>query len=98
MSAPSTASSSISSPNFSQRQQRLVWLQAAGLSYVELAAYTGNSIRTVERQILRATSRIRELHSRSDTSTRELRASLSTAAGPRSPARQHTQADRGIDR
>jgi RNA polymerase sigma factor (sigma-70 family) len=47
-----------------ERQQRLIWLRAAGLSYVEMAAYTGESVRTVERQILRATHRIREGHER----------------------------------
>jgi RNA polymerase sigma factor (sigma-70 family) len=47
-----------------ERQQRLIWLRAAGLSYIEMAAYTGESVRTVERQILRATSRMREAQQR----------------------------------
>jgi RNA polymerase sigma factor (sigma-70 family) len=46
----------------SERQQRLVWLRAAGLSYTEMAAYTGDSARTVERQILRASRSMRERH------------------------------------
>lgn len=44
-----------------ERQRRFIWLQAAGLTYVEMAAYTGDSIRTVDRQITRATERIRQL-------------------------------------
>lgn len=42
-----------------ERQQRLVWLQALGLSYDEMAAGTGASRRTVERQILRARRTLR---------------------------------------
>lgn len=38
----------------SQRQRRLVWLQAVGLTYTEIAARTGDSERTVQRQLLRA--------------------------------------------
>jgi RNA polymerase sigma factor (sigma-70 family) len=38
----------------SVRQQRLVWMQAAGLTYVEMADRTGDTLRTVERQLLRA--------------------------------------------
>jgi RNA polymerase sigma factor (sigma-70 family) len=53
-----------------ERQQRLIWLRAAGLSYVEMAAYTGDSVRTVERQILRATERVKEFHR--ERSEREL--------------------------
>jgi RNA polymerase sigma factor (sigma-70 family) len=41
------------------RQRRIVWLQAAGLSYGEIAAATGDSPRTVERQLLRARRRLR---------------------------------------
>lgn len=37
-----------------RRQQRLVWLHGFGLSYAEMARYTGESERTIERQILRA--------------------------------------------
>jgi RNA polymerase sigma factor (sigma-70 family) len=36
------------------RQQRMVWLQGLGLSYVEIAAREGCTVRTVERQLLRA--------------------------------------------
>jgi RNA polymerase sigma factor (sigma-70 family) len=42
-----------------QRQQRLVWLQGLGLSYAEMAGYTGASPRTVERQLLRAKRALR---------------------------------------
>jgi len=42
------------------RQQRLLWLQAAGLSYGEIAArQPGLTERTVERQIHRGRSRLR---------------------------------------
>ena len=44
-----------------ERQRRFIWLQAAGLTYVEMAAYTGDTVRTVDRQIVRATARIRQL-------------------------------------
>ena len=36
------------------RQRRLVWLQGLGYSYDEMAGATGDSRRTVERQLLRA--------------------------------------------
>ena len=41
------------------RQQRLVWLHGLGFSYDEIAAHTGDSSRTVERQLLRAKGRLR---------------------------------------
>jgi RNA polymerase sigma factor (sigma-70 family) len=44
-----------------ERQQRLLWLQALGLSYEEMARYTGYTRRTVERQLLRARHTIRAL-------------------------------------
>lgn len=43
------------------RQQRLMWLQAAGFSYDEMADRTGISHRTVDRQLLRARRRLRAL-------------------------------------
>ncbi|HEY3727489.1 MAG TPA: sigma-70 family RNA polymerase sigma factor [Solirubrobacteraceae bacterium] len=43
-----------------ERQQRLVWLQGLGLSYDEMAGYTGATPRTVERQLLRAKRALRE--------------------------------------
>jgi RNA polymerase sigma factor (sigma-70 family) len=42
------------------RQQRIVWLQAVGLNYVEMAAQTGSTTRTVERQLERARRTLRE--------------------------------------
>ena len=42
-----------------ERQQRLVWLQGLGLSYTEMAGYTGATPRTVERQLLRAKQALR---------------------------------------
>ncbi len=42
-----------------ERQQRLLWLHGLGLSYVEMAQYTGCTTRTVERQLLRAKHTLR---------------------------------------
>jgi RNA polymerase sigma factor (sigma-70 family) len=42
-----------------RRQQRLVWLHGLGLNYCEMARYTGDSRRTVERQLLRAKHALR---------------------------------------
>ena len=44
------------------RQQRLVWLQALGLSYAEMAAHEGATMRTVERQLVSARRQIRTAH------------------------------------
>ena len=44
-----------------ERQQRILWLHALGLSYQEIAAYTGDTTRTVQRQLLRGRARIRSL-------------------------------------
>ena len=41
------------------RQQRLLWLQAIGLSYEEIASEEGLTLRTVERQIHRGRDRLR---------------------------------------
>lgn len=41
-----------------ERQQRLLWMQAAGLTYLEIADRTGDTRRTVERQLLRAKGRL----------------------------------------
>jgi RNA polymerase sigma factor (sigma-70 family) len=46
--------------SLSLRQQRLVWLHAIGLTYAEMAAHEGCTRRTVERQLLRAKSAVRE--------------------------------------
>jgi RNA polymerase sigma factor (sigma-70 family) len=37
-----------------ERQQRVLWLRALGLTYVEIARQTGCTTSTVERQLLRA--------------------------------------------
>lgn len=42
------------------RQQRLVWLQALGLSYEEMAEREDCTVRTVERQLLRGKRAMRE--------------------------------------
>jgi RNA polymerase sigma factor (sigma-70 family) len=41
------------------RQQRLMWLQGFGLSYAEMARHTGDTTRTVERQLMRAKQAVR---------------------------------------
>jgi RNA polymerase sigma factor (sigma-70 family) len=43
------------------RQQRVVWLQGFGYDYLEIAAATGDSRRTVERQLTRARQRLSRL-------------------------------------
>ena len=43
------------------RQQRVLWLHAVGLSYAEISLHTGYSLRTVERQLLRAKRSVRRL-------------------------------------
>jgi RNA polymerase sigma factor (sigma-70 family) len=45
----------------SERQQQMLWLQGLGYSYREIAATTGCTVRTVERQILRAKRKMRSL-------------------------------------
>lgn len=42
------------------RQQRALWLHALGLSYGEIAMHEGWTLRTVERQLLRARHNVRE--------------------------------------
>jgi RNA polymerase sigma factor (sigma-70 family) len=79
-----------------QRQQRLIWLRAAGLSYVEMAAYTGDSVRTVERQVLRATARMRSLHTR--TPQRELQAESGRTAINGPSGRYPSIDERGLER
>ncbi len=44
-----------------ERQQRALWLHALGLSYAEIGVQTGDSPRTVERQLLRARRTVRKL-------------------------------------
>jgi RNA polymerase sigma factor (sigma-70 family) len=41
------------------RQQRLLWLHGFGLTYTEMARQTGDTRRTVERQLLRARHTVR---------------------------------------
>jgi RNA polymerase sigma factor (sigma-70 family) len=41
------------------RQQRLIWLQALGLSYAEMAAHERCTKRTIERQLYRARETLR---------------------------------------
>jgi RNA polymerase sigma factor (sigma-70 family) len=41
------------------RQQRVLWLHALGLTYAEIAAHERCTVRTVDRQLLRARQRLR---------------------------------------
>jgi RNA polymerase sigma factor (sigma-70 family) len=43
----------------SRRQQRIVWMQSLGFGYEEIAAATGETRRSVERQLLSARRRLR---------------------------------------
>ena len=43
-----------------ERQQRVLWMHAVGWSYVEIAAQEGCTVRTVERQLLRARKTLRQ--------------------------------------
>jgi RNA polymerase sigma factor (sigma-70 family) len=44
-----------------ERQQQMLWLHGLGYNYVEIAASTGCTVRTVERQLLRAKRKMRSL-------------------------------------
>lgn len=44
-----------------ERPRRMVWLHALGLSYGEIATYSGCTVRTVERQLLRGKCQLRAL-------------------------------------
>jgi RNA polymerase sigma factor (sigma-70 family) len=46
-----------------ERQRRLVWLQGLGFNYAEMAGVTGDSPRTVERQLTRARQRLADVSS-----------------------------------
>jgi RNA polymerase sigma factor (sigma-70 family) len=43
-----------------ERQQRVIWLHAFGLSYLEIAAHEGCTRRTVDRQLVRARQAMRD--------------------------------------
>ena len=43
-----------------ERQQRALWLHGFGLSYGEIARHEGCTVRTVDRQLLRARERIKK--------------------------------------
>jgi RNA polymerase sigma factor (sigma-70 family) len=43
-----------------ERQQRALWLHALGLSYAEIALHEGCTVRSVERQLLRARQNLRD--------------------------------------
>jgi RNA polymerase sigma factor (sigma-70 family) len=44
-----------------ERQERLVWLRGLGFSYPEMATETGATVRTVERQLIKARRNLRAL-------------------------------------
>jgi RNA polymerase sigma factor (sigma-70 family) len=66
------------------RQQRLVWLHGLGFSYAEMAGTTGDSRRTVERQLDRAR---RALAHAGPAVTGASRASATDVAGAPAPRR-----------
>ncbi len=43
----------------SRRQQRIVWMQSLGFGYEEIAAHTGETRRSVERQLVSARRRLK---------------------------------------
>jgi RNA polymerase sigma factor (sigma-70 family) len=47
--------------SLSRRQQQLLWLHGLGFSYAEIAARTGSTTRTVERQLLRGKRKLRKM-------------------------------------
>jgi len=61
----------------------MVWLQAAGLSYSEISARTGDSLRTTERQVLRARRRLAELQRPPAAGVRPLSTATRTAPAAR---------------
>jgi RNA polymerase sigma factor (sigma-70 family) len=80
-----------------ERQRRFIWLRAAGLSYVEMAAHTGDTVRTVERQIGRATERIRQLEANHLDAEQTLERSRARGA-PQIDTRRRAFEDRGLER
>ncbi|HTU94686.1 MAG TPA: sigma-70 family RNA polymerase sigma factor [Solirubrobacteraceae bacterium] len=44
-----------------ERQERLIWLRGLGFNYPEMAAETGMTLRTVERQLIRGRRTLRRL-------------------------------------
>jgi RNA polymerase sigma factor (sigma-70 family) len=81
-----------------ERQRRLIWLRAVGLSYVEMAAFTGDSQRTVERQLLRATSRMRQLDHERQQLERDTTLPLHVALAPDPTARRTDHEQLGLER
>src|SRR5205823_2013588 len=79
----------------SERQRRLVWLRAAGLSHVEMAAFTGDTLRTVQRQIARASERMRQHQSEP---VREYGRDAAVASPRRIGPRVRDIGERGLDR
>lgn len=80
-----------------ERQRQFIWLRAAGLTYVEMAAYTGDTVRTVDRQIVRATERIRELDADRVRAERALERGRA-GSGPQFGERRRSFEERGLER
>ena len=80
-----------------ERQRRFIWLQAAGLTYTEMAAYTGDTVRTVDRQIARATERIRHLEAERLHAQQQLERSRAGSGRPIAE-RQRSRGERGLER
>ena len=47
-----------------ERQERLIWLQGLGFNYPEMATETDMTVRTVERQLMKARRNLRLLDGR----------------------------------
>jgi RNA polymerase sigma factor (sigma-70 family) len=80
-----------------ERQRRFIWLRAVGLSYVEMVAYTGDTVRTVERQIARASERMRRLEADRLEAEQALERSHGATA-PQVGRRRRSIDERGLER
>lgn len=58
------AAAIIAAARLTDREARFVGLQAVGLTYEEIASLTANTLRTVERQLLRAHGKLRHARDR----------------------------------
>ena len=82
----------------SDRHRQIVWLRAVGLSYAEMAAYTGDTVRSVERQIARATARIREISEQRERWQQDREPAPEVTGPMRAVPRGRSIDDRGLER
>lgn len=59
-----TAREAVASAGMAAREWRIVGLHAAGLSYTEVSRATGDSERTVQRQLIRGRHKLRAARAR----------------------------------